>query len=141
MVTPAATPPVDADQDGLPTHFWFDVDAILAPLRKTSWTFYLAAFPLALITLWGVFALIWQLWYGPGTNGIGRPVYWGIYMVNFVAFTGISMAGVTVLGPFADRARRVAAAVHALRRNDRRGGHRLRHGLGAHRRGTPPTAS
>ena len=37
-----------------------------------------------------------QLIQGLGETGMGRPVYWGIYMVNFIFLIGVSMAGTLI---------------------------------------------
>jgi Ni/Fe-hydrogenase subunit HybB-like protein len=45
---------------------------------------------------WAAFAYITQLRGGLGVTGLNRPVFWGIYLVNFVFFIGISHAGTLV---------------------------------------------
>ena len=44
----------------------------------------------------GVVAYIHQLRNGLGVTGMNRPVYWGIYIINFVFFIGISHAGTLI---------------------------------------------
>jgi molybdopterin-containing oxidoreductase family membrane subunit len=44
----------------------------------------------------GAFAYITQYREGLGVTGLGRPVYWGFYITNFVFFIGISHAGALV---------------------------------------------
>ncbi len=38
----------------------------------------------------------WQLIHGLGATGLGRPVYWGLYITNFVFFIGVSHAGTLI---------------------------------------------
>jgi molybdopterin-containing oxidoreductase family membrane subunit len=46
--------------------------------------------------LLGLAAYIHQLRYGLGTTGLNHPEYWGIYIINFVFFIGISHAGTLI---------------------------------------------
>lgn len=69
---------------------------VLEPLRHTSKRFYATAAALALVVLLGVAALVNQWWLGLGVTGLGRPVYWGVYITNFVFFIGISHAGTLI---------------------------------------------
>ena len=41
----------------------------------------------------GVLLYIRQVTEGLATTGMNRPVYWGMYMVNFIFFIGVSLAG------------------------------------------------
>ena len=38
----------------------------------------------------------WQLTHGLGATHLGRPVYWGLYITNFVFFIGVSHAGTLI---------------------------------------------
>jgi molybdopterin-containing oxidoreductase family membrane subunit len=69
---------------------------VLGPLRHTSKRFYAMAGALAVFVLLGVAALVNQWWLGLGVTGLGRPVYWGVYITNFVFFIGISHAGTLI---------------------------------------------
>ena len=72
-------------------------DALLFdPVRKTGRPFYLAASILVGIILWAVFAYVSQYHYGLGITGLDRPIFWGVYITNFVFFIGISHAGALV---------------------------------------------
>jgi len=73
-----------------------DERAILRPLVETGRTFYLAAGILAAITLWGMTAYVLQVRYGLGLTGLNQPSYWGIYIINFVFFIGVSHAGTLI---------------------------------------------
>ena len=69
---------------------------VLAPLRRTSMQFYVLLAGLALVFLLGAAALANQWWVGLGVTGLSRPVYWGVYITNFVFFIGISHAGTLI---------------------------------------------
>ncbi len=69
---------------------------VLNPLRHTSMQFYLVVGVLALVFLWGAVLLIRQWVLGLGVTGLSRPIYWGIYLTNFVFFIGISHAGTLI---------------------------------------------
>src|SRR3972149_8500892 len=66
---------------------------LLNPILKTGKGFYLAAAILLAITGGAAFAYFKQFVLGLGVTGMSRPVYWGIYITNFVFFIGISHAG------------------------------------------------
>jgi Ni/Fe-hydrogenase subunit HybB-like protein len=71
-------------------------DAIVAPILTVGRSFKLWAAALGAVVLWAIFAWCWQLNYGLGTTGLGRPVYWGLYITNFVFFIGVSHAGTLI---------------------------------------------
>lgn len=71
-------------------------ETVFAPLRRSGRGFYLLLALLVALTGWGVFAYVYQLWDGLGVTGLGRPVYWGVYLTNFVFFIGISHAGTLI---------------------------------------------
>ncbi|MBI4543492.1 MAG: polysulfide reductase NrfD [Gemmatimonadetes bacterium] len=73
-----------------------DARTLLAPLVETTWRFYLAAALLGAITLWGVVAYVLQFRFGLGRTGLNQPEYWGIYIIDFVFFIGISHAGTLI---------------------------------------------
>ncbi len=73
-----------------------DERVLLRPLVETSRGFYVVAALLAAVTLWGVFAYYLQVRYGLGRTGLNRPSYWGIYIICFVFFIGISHAGTLI---------------------------------------------
>jgi Ni/Fe-hydrogenase subunit HybB-like protein len=58
--------------------FWFVVGVLLAGIAL------------------GATAYIHQVRTGLGVTGMNRPVYWGIYIINFVFFIGISHAGTLI---------------------------------------------
>ncbi|MFQ5408477.1 MAG: NrfD/PsrC family molybdoenzyme membrane anchor subunit [Anaerolineales bacterium] len=68
-------------------------DLVLAPLRPVSnrdrvvW-----GILLALVAL-GLAAFVRQFLLGLGVTGMNRPVYWGVYITNFVFFIGLAHSG------------------------------------------------
>ncbi len=71
-------------------------DAILAGVLTVGRDFKRWAAFLACVVLWAVIAWMWQLYYGLGATNLGRPVYWGLYITNFVFFIGVSHAGTLI---------------------------------------------
>lgn len=69
---------------------------VLEPLRRTSWQFYGVIGLLGIIFAWGAASLVRQWVLGLGVTGLSRPIYWGIYLTNFVFFIGISHAGTLI---------------------------------------------
>jgi molybdopterin-containing oxidoreductase family membrane subunit len=69
-------------------------DFTLRPLTRpaTKGQNALLAF-LALVFLIGIGAWVRQLVFGLTETGLGVPIFWGVYIVNFVFFIGISHAG------------------------------------------------
>lgn len=62
-------------------------------IRGSLWI----AFLVALIAL-GILALIWQILFGHEVTGMRDNVVWGVYIVNFIFFMGISYAGALISG-------------------------------------------
>ncbi len=73
-----------------------DERTILLPLVKTTRTYWLWACVMAAITIWGAYAYTYQLRHGLGATGLNTPEYWGIYIICFVFFIGISHAGTLI---------------------------------------------
>ena len=71
-------------------------DRIIAPMTRAGWPFWVVTIVLSAIVLWSVFAFCWQYYWGLGETGMGHPVSWALYLVNFVFFIGISHAGALV---------------------------------------------
>jgi molybdopterin-containing oxidoreductase family membrane subunit len=69
---------------------------LLRPIERTGRAFWTAAAILLLIAAWGVFAYASQLRRGLAVTGLSVPVYWGLYITNFVFFIGISHAGTLI---------------------------------------------
>jgi Ni/Fe-hydrogenase subunit HybB-like protein len=66
------------------------------PLAGASARYLIVLFVLSAIALWGFVAWGYQLYRGIGVAGIRRPVFWGIYLVDFVFWIGISHAGTLI---------------------------------------------
>jgi len=66
---------------------------ILAPLRRITTTDKILWGVLALLLLAGVAAYVRQYMLGLGVTGLNRPVYWGVYITNFVFFIGLAHSG------------------------------------------------
>jgi molybdopterin-containing oxidoreductase family membrane subunit len=72
-------------------------DAILfEPIQKTGRPFYLTLSILVAIILWAAGAYLYQYRHGLGVTGLARPIFWGVYITNFVFFIGISHAGTLI---------------------------------------------
>ncbi|RMG44582.1 MAG: polysulfide reductase [Acidobacteria bacterium] len=78
--------------EGLPA----DQRILLRPLVRTTRVFWFWAGLMAAIALWGLFAYSLQLRWGLGMTGLNVPEYWGIYIICFVFFIGISHAGTLI---------------------------------------------
>lgn len=70
-----------------------DKKHLIDPLGKPSPIFWLLIGGLLVIISLGVYAYIRQVIDGLAVTGMNRPVYWGLYMVNFIFCIGISLAG------------------------------------------------
>ena len=66
---------------------------ILAPIRKPNMVDSLIWIILGGIVLLGIGAWIRQYVLGLGVTGLNRPVYWGVYITNFVFFIGLAHSG------------------------------------------------
>ena len=69
---------------------------IIDPLTRAGWRFWITVIPLAIIFFWSFFAFAWQYDRGLGVTGMGHPMSWTLYLVNFVFFIGISHAGTLI---------------------------------------------
>jgi molybdopterin-containing oxidoreductase family membrane subunit len=69
---------------------------IFKPILKTGVGFYALVALLLAVIGWAVYAYTCQLRDGLGVTGLNRPVYWGIYITNFVFFIGVSHAGTLI---------------------------------------------
>jgi molybdopterin-containing oxidoreductase family membrane subunit len=73
-----------------------DRENLVEPLFQAGpWFYALALFLLAAIGLGGL-VYVRQITQGLAVTGMQRPAYWGMYMVNFVFFIGISHAGTLI---------------------------------------------
>ena len=69
---------------------------LLRPVFHTSRRYYLLVAALVALGLPGLFAFAYQFHYGLGVAGISNPVFWGVYITNFVFWIGISHAGTLI---------------------------------------------
>lgn len=67
--------------------------AILAPIHRVTTGDYLLWGTLLVFMLAGLGAWVWQYIQGLGITGMSRPVYWGVYITNFVFFIGLAHSG------------------------------------------------
>lgn len=78
-------------------HEVFKEDAALfEPLIRTGRGFYITVAVLVILIACGAYALVRQWVLGLGVTGMNRPVFWGVYIINFVFFIGLSHAGTLV---------------------------------------------
>lgn len=74
-----------------------DEDAILfQPILETGGRFYIMVGGLLAVIAMALCTYIYQLRQGLGVTGMNRPVMWGIFIINFVFFIGISHAGTLI---------------------------------------------
>jgi Ni/Fe-hydrogenase subunit HybB-like protein len=66
---------------------------LLAPLTRTGRAFRLFVGLLLAVILGGVVAYVPQFTDGLGVTGMNRPVYYGVYAVNFIFFIGLAHSG------------------------------------------------
>jgi molybdopterin-containing oxidoreductase family membrane subunit len=66
------------------------------PLVRTTKTFWRWVALMAAVAVWGAIAYVYQLKNGLGVTGLNTPEYWGIYIICFVFFIGISHAGTLI---------------------------------------------
>ena len=69
---------------------------IIEPLTRWGRGSVILTSLLGAVVLWSVFAFVWQFIEGLGETGMGHPISWTLYLVNFVFFIGISHAGALV---------------------------------------------
>jgi Ni/Fe-hydrogenase subunit HybB-like protein len=69
---------------------------LLQPIIATRSSFYILTLVFLGFTSLAFFTWLYQLRWGLGTTGLNTPMYWGIYITNFVFFIGISHAGTLI---------------------------------------------
>ncbi len=69
---------------------------VLHPLSNTSGAYIAFVIFLAGVVAWGLYAYSTQLRYGLVVTGMNDTVVYGLYIVNFIFFVGISYAGALV---------------------------------------------
>ena len=73
-----------------------EYEGITQPVLTVGPLFNRWALGLGAVVLWAIFAWVWQLTHGLGETGLGRPIFWGLYITNFVFFIGVSHAGTLI---------------------------------------------
>lgn len=71
-------------------------NAMLSSTRPPTWRWYLLAFLLGALVAVGLYAFTYQVLTGMVVTGINRPVMWGLYIINFVFWVGLSHSGTMV---------------------------------------------
>lgn len=71
-------------------------DEMLSSLQAPTWRWYGLAFCLGVVVAWGLVAFTYQVMNGMYVTGLNRPVMWGIYIVGFVFWVGLSHSGTMV---------------------------------------------
>ena len=69
---------------------------LLAPMLRTGPAYWVIVAILSAIVAWGMYAWLRQYVLGLSVTGMNRPIYWGLYITNFVFFIGISHAGTLI---------------------------------------------
>ena len=69
---------------------------LLRPLLETTPRFWITIGLLSLVMAWALVAFSYQATTGMGVAGINQRVMWGVYIVNFVFWIGISHAGTLI---------------------------------------------
>ncbi len=71
-------------------------DEMLSSLRAPTWRWYALAFFLGAVVALGLVAFTHQVLTGMSVTGLNRPVMWGVYIINFVFWVGLSHSGTMV---------------------------------------------
>ena len=71
-------------------------DGILANLPNPHPSYYVAWVTSIICLAIGIFCWVYQISYGMGVTGLNAPVYWGVYITDFVFWVGIGHAGTLI---------------------------------------------
>ncbi|MGH9337134.1 MAG: NrfD/PsrC family molybdoenzyme membrane anchor subunit, partial [Vicinamibacteria bacterium] len=71
-------------------------EVLLRPILHTTWRFYAVVLALSTVIATGLFFWTEQLRIGLWMAGMTQPVYWGVYITNYIFFIGISHAGTLI---------------------------------------------
>src|ERR1039458_4924861 len=96
---PAAEPAPPAQGTGAAYIAWAENDPdeiLLRPITHSGPGFYVTVAVLLCLVAWGAYAYVRQYIDGLGHTGLNRPIFWGVYITNFVFFVGISHAGTLI---------------------------------------------
>jgi molybdopterin-containing oxidoreductase family membrane subunit len=72
------------------------IEKLLRPIKHTSREYYFFVLFLTVISVSAIYAYITQLSQGLGVTGLNDITIWGVYIVNFIFFIGISHAGIAI---------------------------------------------
>ncbi|MBT5643164.1 polysulfide reductase NrfD, partial [Candidatus Bathyarchaeota archaeon] len=72
------------------------IEKLMRPLMHTSREFFPFIGLLAVISGVAIYGYVLQLTQGLGVTGLNDVTIWGIYIVNFIFFIGISHAGIAI---------------------------------------------
>ena len=64
--------------------------------QVTTWRWFAGMGILALVLLWGIGVFVYMMTTGMGVTGLNRPVFWGVLIVNFVFWIGLSHSGTLI---------------------------------------------
>ena len=70
-------------------------DLVKDILRLPKWWLPAVLFLGAIIVI-GLSAFFYMVYHGVGVTGLNRPVFWGVFIANFVFWIGISHAGIMI---------------------------------------------
>lgn len=96
MSLAAASPETTAPAMPRPTDPLGPDQALVNPVIASGARFWIVVAALGAVIALGLTAYIYQVRTGLGVTGMNRPTYWGIYIINFVFFIGISHAGTLI---------------------------------------------
>jgi len=71
-------------------------EILYQPIMRTGKRFYFVCALLSLVVILAAYAYFSQIRDGLGATGLNSPIFWGIYITNFVFFIGISHAGTLI---------------------------------------------
>ncbi|TLN02741.1 polysulfide reductase, partial [bacterium] len=71
-------------------------DEMLSSLGTPVWRWYALAFVLGAVVAWGLYAFWHMVSTDMSCTGLNRPVMWGIFIVSFVFWVGLSHSGTMV---------------------------------------------
>ena len=71
-------------------------EILFRPVLEFKKGFYITVAILSIFIFLGIYAFYYQTKWGLGVTGLNRPIFWGIYITNFVFFIGISHAGTLI---------------------------------------------
>lgn len=71
-------------------------DEMLSSIRTPTWRWYGLAFLLGTVVAWGLYAFCYMIATDMSCTGLNRPVMWGVFIINFVFWIGLSHSGTMV---------------------------------------------